>query len=396
MNTRKRTVVGAIVIGGVRYHTGIAEETISPAGPRGISKIEHYLSAPSAEGRRVHYRKGGIPMGPKRWTGTRGVIGLLVGLATLGATAVPWSAAHADPAPGAVNFVHVIVTRTDDFLQNHFDVFTVDVSVCLPAVPGVTGVTVTLGNGEVLILSDDEGCWSWDIWFVNLRAIKAALDNTWTINVAGTSSSTSTFTFNADPLQDSHFFDTATDLLPADDSTDVPADVIFSWSDPTGTATPDVLLVFVTGPSKMGQGDDSILGTLNITDTCWDPPLDLELGLNYSGVFYLNFDGAGLVNPLDTSDSIEWGDSPYAPRGYPATTPLLALGSLTLVDFTVTGPAGKCPWDLDGDLSVGILDLLALLAAWGTDPGGPPDFDSDGNVGILDLLILLSNWGPCP
>ncbi|MCH7720507.1 MAG: hypothetical protein IH988_05885 [Planctomycetes bacterium] len=55
-----------------------------------------------------------------------------------------------------------------------------------------------------------------------------------------------------------------------------------------------------------------------------------------------------------------------------------------------------CPGDLDADGSVGILDLLALLAAWGTDPGGPPDFDGDGNVGILDLLTLFAAWGPCP
>ncbi len=30
-----------------------------------------------------------------------------------------------------------------------------------------------------------------------------------------------------------------------------------------------------------------------------------------------------------------------------------------------------------------------------TDPDGPPDLDSDGTVGILDLLTLLANWGPC-
>ncbi len=54
-----------------------------------------------------------------------------------------------------------------------------------------------------------------------------------------------------------------------------------------------------------------------------------------------------------------------------------------------------CPADLNGDGSVGILDLLALLAAWGSDPGGPPDFDGDGNVGILDLLTLLADWGAC-
>ena len=43
--------------------------------------------------------------------------------------------------------------------------------------------------------------------------------------------------------------------------------------------------------------------------------------------------------------------------------------------------------------TVGILDLLSLLAAWGTDPGGPPDFGGNGPVGILDLLALLANWG---
>ncbi len=30
-----------------------------------------------------------------------------------------------------------------------------------------------------------------------------------------------------------------------------------------------------------------------------------------------------------------------------------------------------------------------------TDPSGPPDFDGDGTVGILDLLTLLANWGAC-
>ena len=58
-------------------------------------------------------------------------------------------------------------------------------------------------------------------------------------------------------------------------------------------------------------------------------------------------------------------------------------------------PGASCPEDLNGDNEVGIEDLLALLAAWGTDPGGPPDFDGSGDVGIQDLLQLLAAWGPC-
>ena len=55
----------------------------------------------------------------------------------------------------------------------------------------------------------------------------------------------------------------------------------------------------------------------------------------------------------------------------------------------------KCSADLDEDGIVGILDLLALLAAWGPNPDHPADFNGDGAVGILDLLELLANWGPC-
>ncbi len=54
------------------------------------------------------------------------------------------------------------------------------------------------------------------------------------------------------------------------------------------------------------------------------------------------------------------------------------------------------PSDLDGDGIVGMVDFLALLAAWGSgsDCGTcPADFDGDCNVGINDFLILLGNWG---
>ncbi len=63
--------------------------------------------------------------------------------------------------------------------------------------------------------------------------------------------------------------------------------------------------------------------------------------------------------------------------------------------FDLTGTVCLCPWDLDGDGTVGITDFLGLLALWGTDPGGPPDFDGDGDVGITDFLELLANWGRC-
>ncbi|MCH7847883.1 MAG: VCBS repeat-containing protein [Planctomycetes bacterium] len=65
------------------------------------------------------------------------------------------------------------------------------------------------------------------------------------------------------------------------------------------------------------------------------------------------------------------------------------------VRVTVNESAGS-QFDLDGDGSVGVSDLLSLLGQWGTDPGGPPDFDGDGTVGVSDLLALLINWGRAP
>lgn len=53
-----------------------------------------------------------------------------------------------------------------------------------------------------------------------------------------------------------------------------------------------------------------------------------------------------------------------------------------------------CPWDCgDNNGNVGVPDLLALLAQWGSD--GPCNFDG-GVVGTTDLLKLLAAWGDCP
>ena len=52
--------------------------------------------------------------------------------------------------------------------------------------------------------------------------------------------------------------------------------------------------------------------------------------------------------------------------------------------------------DLDGDDSVGLSDMLILLANWGPCvdcDNCPADLDGDCSVGLADLLILLENWG---
>jgi hypothetical protein len=53
-----------------------------------------------------------------------------------------------------------------------------------------------------------------------------------------------------------------------------------------------------------------------------------------------------------------------------------------------------CTGDLNGDDLVNVLDLLALLAAWGASDV-PEDLNGDGTVNVLDLLDLLAAWGEC-
>lgn len=73
-------------------------------------------------------------------------------------------------------------------------------------------------------------------------------------------------------------------------------------------------------------------------------------------------------------------------------------GSWNSVTIGVVGDteAPGCIWDCGNDFdgNVGIVDLLELLAQWGTP--GSCDFDGCGVVGITDFLELLANWGPCP
>ena len=59
--------------------------------------------------------------------------------------------------------------------------------------------------------------------------------------------------------------------------------------------------------------------------------------------------------------------------------------------------ASGCPADFDADGTVGIEDLLVLIAAWGDCPKScPSDINSDGTVGVGDLLVLIAAWGACP
>ena len=66
----------------------------------------------------------------------------------------------------------------------------------------------------------------------------------------------------------------------------------------------------------------------------------------------------------------------------------------TLTANMILCAGGGCPADVNGDGVVDVLDLLAVIAAWG-NLGGPEDVNGDGVVDVLDLLAVISAWGPC-
>jgi len=75
-------------------------------------------------------------------------------------------------------------------------------------------------------------------------------------------------------------------------------------------------------------------------------------------------------------------------------------GGATWESFTSPTPGSAnaadapCPGDIDGDLVIGVEDLLAVIAGWGTPDG---DADGDGTTDVKDVLLVISAWGEsCP
>ena len=51
--------------------------------------------------------------------------------------------------------------------------------------------------------------------------------------------------------------------------------------------------------------------------------------------------------------------------------------------------------DIDGNGSVSVVDLLAIIDSWGACSGCVEDIDGNGIVDVTDLLTVVGAWGPC-
>ncbi len=91
--------------------------------------------------------------------------------------------------------------------------------------------------------------------------------------------------------------------------------------------------------------------------------------------------------------TIEWhfdsGDSLYNDyRGW-------HVDGIQISSMTADCDSDACVADTNGDGSVNVADLMAVIDEWGT-PGNTADVNNDGIVDVNDLLFISGNWGACP
>jgi hypothetical protein len=174
--------------------------------------------------------------------------------------------------------------------------------------------------------------------------------------------------------------------------------------------------------SAITLGTPSVALLINNADATFEPPVYYDGGTTPFALTFGDFDLDGDAdlavanhNAILNQVSILVNDGqgtfglpmPFPAGGYPYSVLAANLNDdlkpdfVCAVDTNLSVLINQTPvvvvGDLDGDGTVGVLDFLGLLAAWGPCPdppaGCPGDLDGDGNVGVTDLLMLLANWG---
>lgn len=142
--------------------------------------------------------------------------------------------------------------------------------------------------------------------------------------------------------------------------------------------------------------NDVAVGRIYETDgeDCADPPIEAQL-LIPAETFNDAAQGGPLVIEMLPSGGV--GIGACGGQSFIVCTINYATASPT--DLNDNGELDECECLADcadpPDDVVNVLDLLALLAAWG-QPDSPCDINFDGIVDTADLLLLLAAWGPCP
>lgn len=148
------------------------------------------------------------------------------------------------------------------------------------------------------------------------------------------------------------------------------------WYTYTATVTGDLTL------STCDQADfDTDLALYRNSGTC--PPGDDDL-------IGCNDDGPGCSGYTSYLEGRVFEGEQYLIRvgGWNINHDGTGTLSINSVAVCITDVSG-------GDGVTNVLDLLEILAAWGSDDPNA-DVNADGVVDVLDLLAIIAAWGPCP
>ncbi len=260
------------------------------------------------------------------------------------------------------SYILVVAERIDDvFSPGSGFQLSVEVVLADATASDLTAVSAAFGSSVLDLEEDEVGRWQEDQNYADFAALESDVSGTWTVTLTGGAlASTSSFDFDTTSLSDADFFPTPTNLSPANGATGVAADVVPSWQDPTGGSAraPDAIVVELEG-SGGGQNASNLVDPLDpdfiaLDATSWDPPVDLEDGLTEFDVFYASVDDA-FVSAIDVvpAGTVVWRPPDFFPS-YPPGVPFLALGSETIVQFTVPEPTAAL-------LGVATFATLALV-----------------------------------
>ena len=72
-----------------------------------------------------------------------------------------------------------------------------------------------------------------------------------------------------------------------------------------------------------------------------------------------------------------------------------ALGGPDAAGIFLGPETPPCPEDVNGDGTIGVDDILQIIAEWGDCPGCLGDVDGNDVVDVNDLLAVISAWGDC-
>jgi hypothetical protein len=154
-------------------------------------------------------------------------------------------------------------------------------------------------------------------------------------------------------------------------------------------------------------GGDPLFDMFAISDVDWVVGLSGDIEITGSGIYEIGtdaggdpvqrmtldlfFDGYGPV--AFDSGLVAGGDDDFPPAiNVPISDGFYCPGHRITV---VASPGEPSPADVappGGDGVVDVIDFLAVVADWGLPGPRPTDIDGSGTVGIGDVLVLLAEW----